>query len=90
MEIGVPKLIEHFALFGIEIHEGNALNEKSSKSEILFVAAPDKTYHDPETFYGHDLSNMQFCDGFYMPVVASFTYLGSVLTRNCRTMKMSL
>ena len=84
MEIGVPKLSEHFALFGMEIHVGNALNEKSSKSEILFVAAPEIMYRDPETFDGQDLSNIEFGNDLYMPVVASFKYLGSVLTRNCR------
>ena len=89
VDIGVPKLIEHFALFGMEIHVGNALNEKSSKSEILFVAAPEIMYRDPETFDGQDLSNIEFGNGLYMPVVASFKYLGSVLTRNCRDVSLA-
>ena len=36
----LPPLLAHFLKFGLEIH---VTPEKSSKSEVLFVSAPDRT-----------------------------------------------
>ena len=77
-----PLLIAHFARFGMEIHVG--LPDKLSKSEILFVAAPEHTYEDSSTYDGADLTNVELGDGRYLPVVDIFKYLGSILSRDCR------
>ena len=77
-----PLMIEHFARFGMDIHVGS--RSKSSKSEALFVAAPEHLYADPETYDGQDLSNIELENGTFIPVVAEFRYLGSILTRDCR------
>ena len=78
----VPKVNEHFARFGMEVHEG--IVGKDSKSEILFVAAPECMYDDAESFDGVDLSDVDLGNGRYIPVVSVFKYLGSMLTRDCR------
>ena len=80
--VTTPLLIAHFARFGLEIHVGHP--NKLSKSEILFVAAPEHTYEDSSTYDGCDLSNVDLGDGCYLPVVDIFKYLGSILTRDCR------
>ena len=82
LEEATPLMIVHFARFGMDIHVGN--HTKSSKSEILFVAAPEHMYDDPETYDGQDLSNFELGNGTFMPVVAQFCHLGSMLTRDCR------
>ena len=60
------------------------LNTTLSKSEILFVAAPEHTYEDSSTYDGADLTNVELGDGRYLPVVDIFKYLGSILSRDCR------
>ena len=80
--VSTPLLIAHFARFGLEIHVGYP--DKLSKSEILFVAAPEHMYEDSSTYDGRDLSNVELGNGRYLPVVDIFKYLGSVLTRDCR------
>ena len=80
--VTTPLLIAHFARFGLEIHVGHP--NKLSKSEILFVAAPEHTYDDSSTYDGCDLSNVDLGNGCYLPVVDIFKYLGSILTRDCR------
>ena len=59
-------LIAHFAKFGLSIHVGTA--EKDSKTEILFVAAPQSTYADPASYDNKDLSNIDLGDGTFLPV----------------------
>ena len=76
-----PPLLGHFAKFGLEVHVGT--NEKPSKSEILFVAAPKRVYTNPASFDGCDLSNVKLPDGSFLPIVDRFCYLGSYLTRDC-------
>ena len=49
-----PLLIAHFARFGMEIHVG--LPDILSKSEILFVAAPEHTYEESLTYDGADFN----------------------------------
>jgi len=69
----------------MEIHVGDYENpDKPSKTEVLFVAKPLKSYNDPITFDGTDLSNINFGNRNYFPVVDRFCYLGTFLTRDCR------
>ena len=72
----------HFARFGMDIHVGT--DRKDSKSEVLFVAAPDHVYTNPETFDDQDLRRISLGGGTFMPVVDKFRYLGSWVTRDCR------
>ena len=78
----VPSLIAHFRQWGLEVHVGNSAKE--SKTVILFVAAPAKTYEQPDTYDNCDLSNIDLGNGCYLPVVDQFQYLGSIMTRNCK------
>ena len=78
----VPRVNRHFKRWGMEVHEGT--ETKGSKSEVLFVAAPEHMYDDPETFDGRDLSDVVVGDGRFIPVVSKFKYLGSMLTGDCR------
>ena len=77
-----PLMISHFVRFGMDIHVGT--QDKPSKSEVLFAAAPEKMYEDPQTYDGKDLSNIDLGNGTFMPVVDKFRYLGSMITRDCR------
>ena len=45
-------LLPHFTRFGLEIHIESRNPDKESKSEILFVSAPNRTYSDPITYDG--------------------------------------
>ena len=83
----LPLMITHFGRFGMEIHVGRKVDgeiKHKSKSEVLFVAAPEKTYNDPASFDGVDLSDIDLGDGVYMSIVDVFCYLGSMLSRDCR------
>ena len=51
LENSSPLLIADFAKFGLSIHVGT--DEKDSKTEILFVAAPRSIYVDPKRFIQH-------------------------------------
>ena len=79
-----PKVVAHFARWGMEVHEGldDGTVQKDSKSEILFCAARPNVYDDPATFDGADLSHVRMPGGRYFPVVAKFKYLGSYVSRN--------
>ena len=81
LQSSTPAMIPHFNRFGMSIHVGS--KGKQSKSEALFVAAPPKTYADadPDSYDGVNLSNIKLGDGTFISVVASFVYLGSILTR---------
>ena len=79
---GTPHMIAHFSRWGLEIHVGR--KDKESKSEVLFVAAPPHTYEDPITYDGKDLSSIDLGGGVFIPVVAVFCYLGSMLSRDCK------
>ena len=55
-----PLLVEHFDHFCLEIHVGDYdLPDKPSKTEILFVSKPLKSYTDPESFDNTSLSNIE-------------------------------
>ncbi|XP_066913064.1 uncharacterized protein [Clytia hemisphaerica] len=60
-----PPLVKHFLRFGLEIHVGT--EEKSSKSEMLFVSASNQTYTDPLSFDNTNLSNVKIHDASHMP-----------------------
>ena len=82
LEDTTPRMIEHFARFGMDIHVGS--EGKPSKTEVLFVAAPEKLYDEPEVYDGRDLTNVVLGNGSFFPVVEKFRYLGTMLTRTCR------
>ena len=80
-----PLLITHFFKFGMEIHVGDIRTpEKPSKTEILFVSKPPKSYSDPATYDGIDLSPIKLCAHTYFPIVDKFCYLGCFITRDCK------
>ena len=87
LDDGVPKVIAHFARWGMEIHTGNRATTppKESKTEILFVSKPEKMYKNADTYDGADLSDISLGqEGVYIPVVNKFCYLGSWITRDGR------
>lgn len=77
-----PRLLHHFDRWGMEVHVGSASNT-TSKSEVLFCAAARASYASPKTYDGADLSDIRMPGGLFMPVVDSFKYLGSYLSRDC-------
>jgi hypothetical protein len=77
-----PLIFKHFARWGLEVHVGT--NDATSKSEILFCAKDQRCYSMPKTYDGVDLSPIRWGEGFNIPVVEHFKYLGSYLSRNCR------
>jgi len=80
-----PLLLEHFSKFGMEVHVGDRRKpDKPSKTEILFVAAPGRSYVVPETFDDKNLNPLELGDDKYLPIVDRFCYLGTILTRNCK------
>ena len=78
-----PIVIRHFGRFGMEIHQGNRITKKDSKSEALFVAKPLALYENPDTYDNADLSDIDLGNGLFIPIVALFIYLGSMVTRDC-------
>ena len=78
----IPLLLNHFNRFGMEVHIGDiSLPNKPSKTEILFVSAPFKSYHDSNTFDGKNLSPIDLGDGKFIPITDHFCYLGRILCR---------
>ena len=80
---GVSSIMLHFARFGMEVHSGKIEPRDDSKSEILFCSKPPCMYKDPDTFDGTDLSDVLVGENRFIPIVNKFTYLGSVVTREC-------
>ena len=74
-----PIVIRHFGRFGMEIHQGNQVAKKKSMSEALFVAKPITLHEDPDTYDGEDLSDIDLGNGLFIPIVALFIYLGSMI-----------
>ena len=70
--VETPKLIQHFERFGMEIHLGNTITKKASKSQILFVAKPRVMYTNPDTYDGCDLSNLDLGNGLFIPIVSEW------------------
>ena len=80
-----PLLVIHFNRFGTEIHVGDLDQpHKPSKTEVLFVSKPLKSYENPDTLDGTDLSIIELGDKKYFPVVDKFCYLGTYITRDCK------
>ena len=87
LEEGAPLLFNHFARFGMEIHSGLKVEgevKAESKTEILFVAAPEKMYKNISTYDNCDLSDINLGNGVFLPIVDHFKYLGSLLSTDCR------
>lgn len=96
VEEQTPKVMSHFARWGMEVHAGvcdplvsSGLLEpsamepiKDSKSEILFCAAPQRCYANASTFDGADLSDVLLPGNLFMPIVDTFKYLGSHISRS--------
>ena len=81
----IPLLLNHFKRFGMEVHVGDiSLPDKPSKTKILFVSAPFKSYHDSNTFDDTNLSLIDLGDGKFIPITDHFCYLGRILSRDCR------
>ena len=82
----LPHVYTHFARFDMEVHSGELDSTgkeiKSSKSEMLFCAAPRHTYLDPDSYDGADLSHILLPGNRFVPVVDEFPYLGDVITRD--------
>lgn len=84
LEECIPVLLKHFERFGMEVHTGHADQpDKPPKTEILFVAAPNSVYNDPESFDNQDLGNVELGGDRFLPIVNQFCYLGTTLTTNC-------
>ena len=80
-----PLLVDHFDSFGMEIHAGDYdVPDKPSKTEILFVSKPLKSYTDRETFDNTRLTNIELGNHKFFPIVDKFCYLGTFLTRDCK------
>ena len=82
-EVGVPHIINHFARFGMEVHQGDRHPKKGSKSEVLFCSKPLHLYEDRETLDNTDLSDIELGNGRFIPIVDEFCYLGSMVDREC-------
>ena len=80
---GTVSIITHFERFGMEVHTGLRSPRGESKTEILFCSKPLFLYDDPDTFDDIDLTDMFIDDTRYIPVVDQFTYLGSIINRDC-------
>ena len=69
----------------MEVHSGKIEPREDSKSVILFVSKPPSMlYKDLDNYDNADLSDVVVGENRYIPIVDSFTYIGSVVTRNCR------
>ena len=80
-----PLLVKHFDCFGMEIHVGDYdIPDKPSKTEILFVSKPLKSYTDSEIVDKTLLTNIELGNRKFFPIVEKFCYLGTFITRNCK------
>jgi len=60
-----------FCKFGLEIHVSGV--QKTSKSEILFIAAPNRTYANPVTYDGCNLEMLNWrMEGIYQLLIVLF------------------
>ena len=84
LDAGVPKVMAHFAKWGMEVHYGSRATNpiKESKIEILFVAMSAKIYRNLLTFDGADLSDVKLEKGLFIPIVDKFCYLGTWMARD--------
>jgi len=76
-----PLVNEHFARWGMQVHEKKP-GDKKVKTLVLFCAAPPSTYSHPRTYDNTDLSDITLLpSGNVIPVVAQAKYLGSIISR---------
>ena len=89
LEYGVPRLVIHFGRFGMEVHTGQVIQQKrsKSKSEILFCSKPLHLYNDPDSYDNANLTDIVLANGNFIPIVAEFLYLGSMLARDCSDLR---
>ena len=71
------------SIVGMEVHSGKIEPREDSKSVILFVSKPPSMYKDSDNYDNADLSDVVVGENRYIPIADSFTYTGSVVTRNC-------
>lgn len=84
---GVSSIISHFARFGMEVHAGKIEPKEDSKSVILFCSKPTSMYENPDNYDNVDLSDVIVGGNRCIPIVDKFTYLGSVVSRDCTDVK---
>ena len=83
-DVGVPHVMKHFDRFGMEVHRGDRrIENKKSKSEVLFCPKPLHMYDNPDTFDGTDLSDISLGEHCYIPIVDESCYLGSIVSSDC-------
>ena len=69
----------------MEVHVGHCDQpNKPSKTEILFVSAPQSSYAEPTTFDDRNLQPINLGNNRFLPVVTKFSYLGTTLNIDCR------
>jgi len=69
-------LIKHFNIYGIEVHDDIRIPNKLSKTEVLFVVAPNSLYAIPSTFDSKNLDSIDLDENRFISVVDRFCYLG--------------
>ena len=73
-----PGIDSHFLRFGMEVHAGDVSSDKDSKTEVLYVSIRSTT-DQPLPLQEVKLDNSR-----YFPVVSSFSYLGTIITSDCK------
>jgi hypothetical protein len=53
-----PRLLHHFARWGIEVHVGSAGNSSTSKSEVLLCAAARASCTNPSKYDGAESADL--------------------------------
>ena len=67
----------------MEVHSGKIESREESKSKILFIPKRSSLYKDSDNYDNADLSDVVVGEYRCIPIVDSFTYLGSVVTSSC-------
>ena len=83
LDDGAPRLVVHFGRFGMEVHAGNTLSKKKSKSEVLFCPKPLQLYQEPETYDNANITPVNLGEGNFIPIVFMIVYLASIFSRDC-------
>ena len=76
--VDAPGIDSHFFRFGMEVHSGDYTSNKDSKTKILFVSTRSTTNQPPLS------KEIKLDDSRFYPIVDSFSYLGTVLTSDCK------
>ena len=87
-ERDTTQIMKHCSEWRIEVHSGITetpdTKGKTSKTVLLFVAKPKKSYTEPSTHDGTNLSPIILEEGRFIPVVNKFCYLGSIINHDLR------